>query len=480
MGQPLRILGDKDIERIHEASLTVLEKTGIKVWEPKAVKLLSDAGANVDETTGRVRFPRELVKASLRNAPKEFTLAGRSKEHDLRLEAGKSYFGTLGTAPLIIDLETKVRRTAIKKDLINLSKIADALEGPRYFHTMVTPSDVRPMVADLHRWDTVFRHTAKHVMGGAVYNTDNIGFLIKMCQAVAGGEKELQKRPIITATECPVSPLQHDRRPLVGIMEFARNKLPAIIYSEPKAGATSPASLAGTLVVTNSEVLSGIVISQAVQPGAPVIYGSVATLMDMKTGGIAFGSPETGLLAVCTTQLARYYGLPNMTPGGRTDSKIPCDAQTGYEKMRTALMVALAGGNLGNMAGLIESNLTASYEQLIVDDEIIGSIERIAEGVDTSDDAFAEDLIAQVGPGGGYLSQRHTLDRLKKEHYIPRISDRAFYAGWQRAGGKELRDVARERAKKLISTHVPEPLDRSVEEELSLILKQAEDAAEGK
>jgi trimethylamine--corrinoid protein Co-methyltransferase len=284
----------------------------------------------------------------------------------------------------------------------------------------------------------------------------------------------MRRRPLITATECPVSPLQHDRRPLIGIMEFAKHGLPVIIYSEPKAGATAPASLAGTLIVSNCEVLSGLTLMQVINPGAPVIYGSVATLMDMRTGSIAFGSPETALLAACTTQMARSYGLPNMTPGGRTDSKMP-DEQAGYEKMRTALTAALAGASLGNMAGLLESNLVASFQQLVIDDEMIGSIERVARGVDFDDDALALSLIEDVGPGGTYISKRHTMDRLRKEHYMPRASDRRYYSGWVKDGRRTMVDWARDRAMKIMAEHLPRPI--GCERDLAEVLSQAQKAA---
>jgi len=472
MADRLKLLSEGQILELHEASLEVLEHTGVKLWEPGAVNLLQKAGADVDAKTGIAKIPDHLVKEALKRAPKEIVLAGRDRQHDLRLGAGRSYFGTLGTAPFVIDLETRERRSATSEDLGKLARIADGLESIDYFHTIVTPSDVPTEVCDLHRWAIALANTTKHLMGGAVYDTANLPFLLRILRAVAGGEEELQRRPLITATECPVSPLQHDKRPLWDTMEFARAKLPVIVYSEPKAGATSPASLAGTLVVTNCEVLSGLTIVQLLSPGAPVIYGSVATLMDMRTGGIAFGSPETGLLAACTTQLAHHYSLPNMTPGGRTDAKLP-DAQAGYEKARAALMAALAGGDLANMAGLLESNLTASYEQLVIDDEIIGTTQRILRGVELGPEAMALELIKEAGPGGLFLARRHTLERLKKDHYLSRLSDRTFYSGWVRAGRKELRDTARARAKEILEKHHSEPLDRSVDQEVQAVLREA-------
>lgn len=471
MSPRLEVLTKEQVEKIHESSLGVLERVGIKFWEKSAIDVLVAAGATVDGMT--VRFPRDMVIDALRKAPKTVLLAGRDSKHDMTLGDGQTRFGTLGTAPLMYDIDTGERRYARKKDLEDFAHLAEGLESVRYFHTSVTPTDMPTETVDLQRWATAFSNTTKHCMGAAVYNTDNMPYLLRILETVSGGEKEMRERPLLTATECPVSPLQHDRRPLCGIMEFARHGLPVIIYSEPKAGATAPASLAGTLVVSNCEVLSGVTLMQTVNPGSPVIYGSVATLMDMRTGSIAFGSPETGLLAACTTQMARRYGLPNMTPGGRTDSKMP-DEQAGYEKTRTALMAALAGASLGNMAGLLESNLVASFEQMVIDDEIIGTIERVARGLDFDDDALALDLIEGVGPGGTYISKRHTMERLRKEHYMPRASDRSYYSTWASGGKRAMVDTARERARKVMAEH--QPLSTGVEREMDEIIAEAQKA----
>lgn len=472
MNSPLTILSDDQVARIHESSLKVLSSTGIKFWEPKAVEVLRSAGAHVEGASGVVRFPEDMVESAVRKAPGTIRLAGRDPGKDIVIGDGTTHFGTLGTAPLVLDIETRERRYAKESDLVKFGVVADALENIDYFHTSVTPTDMPMEVVDLCRWSTAFRTCGKHAMGAAAYNTDNLPYLIRMVEAVAGGTDRMQERPPLTATECPVSPLQHDRRPLMGMMEFARNGLPVIVYSEPKAGATSPASLAGTLVISNCEVLSALTLMQLINPGTPVIYGSVATLLDMRTGGIAFGSPETAIMAACTTQMARHYGLPNMTPGGRTDSKMP-DEQAGYEKMRTALVAALAGASLGNMAGLLESNLVASYEQLLIDNEIIGTINHVAKGIDIDDDSLALDLISKIGPGGAYLSCRHTMERFRKEHLLPKLSDRRYYAAWKRDGCKALVDSAREKALEILVANEPEPLDGDVDRELVTIIQEA-------
>ena len=479
MSARLAILSDDQIGKIHESTLMTLRGTGVKFWEPRSLEILDEAGASVDKATGVVRFPESLVEEAIRKAPQRITLAGRESASDFVAGDGETHFGTLGTAPLVLDIDTGERRYARESDLVNFGTIADALENIDYFHTSVTPTDMPTSVVDLCRWATAFRSCGKHAMGAAAYNTSNLPYLIRMVEAVSGGERRMRERPPLTATECPVSPLQHDRRPLEGMMEFARNKLPVIVYSEPKAGATSPASLAGTLVVSNCEVLSALILMQAINPGTPVIYGSVATLLDMRYGGIAFGSPETAIMAACTTQMARHYGLPNMTPGGRTDSKM-ADEQAGYEKMRAALVAALAGASLGNMAGLLESNLVASYEQLLIDNEIIGTINRVAKGLDFDDDALALDLIANIGPGGTYISCRHTMERFRMEHLLPQLSDRRYYATWSRQGSKTIVESARDKARELLEMNQVEPLDDDVDKELSRIIKEAEGASKKK
>jgi len=469
----LRALTRKQLYNIHLATLDLLEHTGVKMRYEIALELLDAAGANVNYKKQVVKIPRHLIEETLMKTPNSVTLAARNSRNDIKLEKGKTYFGTLGTAPYVQDLKTRKRRLATKKDLEDFARVADALENIHYFHTMVTPNDVPLEICDLHRWEATLRNTSKHAMGGAVYKTENMPYLIRMCSAVIGDEEKLRKRPLISITECPVSPLIHDTRGTHNIIEFAKRGLPVIIYSEPQAGATAPVTLAGTLVIVNAEVLSGMTIVQLVNPGTPVIYASVATIMDMTTANIAFGAPETGLLSVATTQLARYYNVPNLCAGGRADSKIP-DAQAGYEKARNALISALCGANLNNMAGALEANLKVSFKQLIIDNEIIGTVKRVIEGIEVTDETLALELIKKVGPGGLFITQDHTLTHLKKEHHIPKIGDRRSYGAWEKNGKKNVAEVAEEKAKEILITYQPEPLDKAVQNELTSIIREAE------
>jgi trimethylamine--corrinoid protein Co-methyltransferase len=318
-----------------------------------------------------------------------------------------------------------------------------------------------------------FRNTTKTV-DGEVYGQDVAMDGIRMASVVAGGEEELKKRPLLLGFHNPVSPLQLSEKLTEGLMVYAKYKQPILIAPEAQAGATAPVTLAGLLAQQNAEVLSGIVVAELVNPGAPVLYGTVSTIMDMKTGNLAYGAIEAGLINVATAQLAHYYGLPSRGTGGGTESKIP-DIQAGFEKAMTLMMAALAGINfIYNAAGTLESTLTASYEQTVIDNEICGMVSRALRGVEISDETLAIDVIEDVGPGGQYLDQRHTLEYLRKEHYLPMIVSRERMERWERAGSKDLREVAREEAKRILKEHRPEPLDRGVEEDLKKIVKEVE------
>jgi len=468
----LEILTRNELCDVHTATLQLLEGTGVLVENTEALKTLDESGALVDHEKQLVKIPQHMVKEALKKAPSRMTLVSRDGKRNMKLEDGKTYFGTLGCPINVYDLETGQRRPMTKMDVENLTRLADALEHVDYLHIIGAPQDVPAELCDLHRWEATIRNTSKHIVGGIAYEKRNVAYLIRMFASVAGSEQDLRKQPFITGVECPVSPLWHGDRHLHGAIEFAKHKLPFIYYSEPQSGGTSPVTLAGTLVVTNAEVLSGIVISEFISPGAPVIYGSVATIMDMKTGNIAFGSPENALLTVASTQMARYYQIPNMGPGGRTDSKIP-DEQAANEKTTGTLMSALAGANLSNFAGLLCSNLIASFEQLVIDNEIAGRVKRVAKGFDVTDETLATHIINKVGPRGLFLAQRHTSEYLQREHYMPALGDRRSYETWVKDGARDIREMAKGKAKQILETHKPESLEKNVEKELTAIINEA-------
>ena len=296
---------------------------------------------------------------------------------------------------------------------------------------------------------------------------------IRMACAVADCDREeLRRKPNMFTTYNTVSPLQLQKGQTEGLIEYAKNGLPVDVTAEVQAGATAPITLSGSLVVQNCEILSGITLAQLVNPGTPVFYGTAGTIMDMRSGIIAKGAPEAGLFNVATAQLARYYRIPSAESASDTESKV-LDFQAGYEKAITLLMAALAGVNYIWYPGTIEYALTVSYESLVTDHEICGMAYRACAGIDVTEDTLATNLIGAVGPGGSFLGQKHTMDHLA-EQFFPKLSDRRAREEWQAAGAKELRDVAKEEAKRILREYEPIPLEEDIETELNRIVKEIE------
>ena len=444
---------------------------GVKVEEPRALQVLADAGARVDSQNRVAKIPSHLVKEGLEKAPSTCSLFGRDRVHEQRFGDGRVYFSMQGEGVNVLDLETGERRPSTLKDAIAFFRLADALENIDHASMCVTALDVPDVAGPAYEVVEEFKNTTKTI-DGYLYGASISRDTIRIASVVAGGEEELRKTPMLLGFYNPVSPLQHSKDQLEGLRIYAEYNQPTLIAPMDLAGGTGPATLAGLLVQQNAEVLSGIVIAELFTPGAPVLYGSVSTVMDMRTGNAVFGAVELGMMNVAAAQLARYYNLPSRGTGGGTESKVS-DIQAGFEKTITLSMAALAGMNFIYDAGSsLESTLTASFEQAVIDNEICGAVSRAVHGIDVNDRTLAMDVIEAVGPGGEFLSQRHTLENVQKEHYIPRIINRDKWEVWQRAGAKDLRQVAREEAKKILAEHQPEPLDHDVTIEIENIANE--------
>jgi trimethylamine---corrinoid protein Co-methyltransferase len=475
-GGQLKILSDEDVENIHLASLNVLEHVGVAIHNPDAFKLLKDAGAYADEKTKVVKIPEHLVMEAVRNTPSSFTLYARNPNNNVAIEDRKVYFGPIIGRINVIDLETgKKRRTTIQ-DAADLTRLASALEYYKLPHSAVqmpTIEGVPDSTVHAHAYLLSQKNSDK-VVKGTGRDKQRALDCIRMASVVAGcEEEELGKRPNMYTTCNTITPLQQNANQIEGLIEYAKRRIPVDIASEPQAGATSPVTLAGTLVVQNAEILSGITIAQLVNKGTPLFMGTVGTVMDLRTGIIAKGAIEAGLINVASAQIARYYNIPSRGTAGDTESKV-LDIQAGFEKTITLLMAAMAGINHIWYPGCLEYALTVSYESMVMDNELCGMIYRGLEGIDCSEEMLALDLIESVGPGNHYLGQRHTLKYLQKEHHIPKLSNRQPRDIWEKQGSKELKDVAREEAKRILKEYQPTPLDKSVEEELVAIVKEIE------
>jgi len=478
----LELLESNQKDAIHQASLDILENAGATFLTPRGQETLAAAGATVNTKTGNVKIPRSLVKETLRKCPHEFRLYGRNPKHDLLLGGRNQYMTCGGEYPYILDLESGARRPAVLADLRSLITVTDALEnisvGGSY---MIAPSDLPEEFRHIERGALHYKYTTKPThwdTEGYVGRSGELGSThnLELASVVAGGLGELRKKPLGTASICPSSPLIFDIGLTDDAINFAKHGVPILIEPMDNTGATSPNTLAGSLVQTNATVLAGIALIQLINPGNPIVYGSIPVNMELRTGIPAAGCPETAIRCAGAAQMAAYYGVPSAMSGGVSDSKVP-DIQAGFESALTMLPTVLAGANwVRVVAGALEYHFTASYEMLVIHDEIFGMALRIARGMEINEDTMATSLIKSVAPlGGHYMAEKHTLDHIASERYIPKISDKNTRGDWEKAGSKDLAQAARDRAKQILATHKPDPaLPNDIEKELDATKTQIE------
>jgi len=466
------ILSRGEIEDTHYASLEVLETVGMVVQEETSLKLLEEAGANVDPKRKLVKIPQHLIHETLKKIPKGGrNHYGRNSKYDVK--TGEHMCFRAGSpVPYTYDINTGEHRFATKKDLEDTTRLMDGLSNVHICFQPHTISDVPAELIPQHTAEVMLKNTEKPV-GMVTFGRNGTKDFIRMAAVVVGGMEELIKRPMIEVCCEPTSPLQIDRLQLEMLIEFAMHKLPIEIAGMPTAGSTAPMSLAGTLVQANAEHLCMILIAQLVNPGVHVQVNAMPGIMDPRTGISTYGAIERMLLQVAMIQLYRsHYGIEVFASGGVSDSKIS-DEQAGYERMANMLLPALAGAHGITSLGNLESYLTVSPAQLVIDNEIAGTILRGLTGIEVNDETLAVDVIRRVGPGGHFLTQKHSLQHIK-ELYIPELADRKTRGEWQDTGSKDILQRAEEKAKKILETHKPEPLEKEVQEELSKIVKEAE------
>jgi trimethylamine--corrinoid protein Co-methyltransferase len=461
------------IEAIHQASLDILENAGATFLSMQAQRILADAGAIVNGKNGNVRIPPSLVKETLRKCPASFRLYARNPKHDLQIGGSNQYLTCGGEYPYILDSESGMRRLALSSDLVPLIKLTDGLEnmsvGGSY---MIAPSDIPESFRHIERGVLHYKHSSKTThwdTEGYIGDSGELGAThnLELAAIMAGGMEHLSEKPIGTASICPSSPMIYDAGLTDDAIEFVRHGVPILIEPMDNAGATSPNTLAGSLLQTNATVLAGLALVQLVRPGSPVVYGSIPVNLDQRTIIPAVGCPETALRCAGGSEMAKSYGLPSAMSGGVSDSKVP-DVQAGFESALTMLATVLAGANwIRVVAGALEYHFTASAEMLVIHDEIFGMARRIARGIEVSEDTLAVSLIKKIAPlHGHYMGERHTLEHISSERYLSRISDKRTRAQWEKLGSKDLAQVARERVREILAIHQPDPLPRDVEKEL--------------
>ena len=457
-------LTQKQIKQIHQASLTVLERTGIIVENEAALALYQQGGAKVDAK--RVYISSAMVGEALEKTPSSVLLAGRDPEQDLVLEGKRVYAGTGGSPAMVLDPGADTVRPAILRDLVDFARLADVLEHCDFIVIPLHPTDVSEEDVPVNRFYACLTNSTKHVMGG-VGSVKGARSVIEMGTTIAGSLGGLQERPIISAiTSWMVSPLHLDTGVTEILIEWCKHGLPVALSSAPMAGSTSPVTLAGTLVQLNAEQLSGIVLTQLVRPGTPVLAGYIPGVADMRTGGYLGGTVEFGMMQAAAAQLAHFYQVPIYCSAGMTDAKLP-DAQAGYEKMATLLLAAMGGCNyIHHAIGMVTNMNSASLEQAVIDDEVVGMVMRVLHGIEVTTPSMALDAIQRVGPGGHYLADPHTVQFMRSEFFYPPLANRQNRAAWEAAGKRDTRERAMARVEELLQAQQPPGLMPQVETDI--------------
>ena len=471
-----RVFSEDALDAIHSASLEVLEKTGVRIHHGESIlKMLKDNGCNVDFEKGVVRFPSYVVEEAVKKIPKIYVMYGRNPKYDCKVDGRHVYFTTDTETPNTVDLQTGEWRPSTMDDLEKLTRVADALDSIASGGHLTTSLDKPNNVRCLYDYAAALNNTEKPC-GWSVYPPELAmklaDYQLEITTAVAGNEKKLKDRPLIRGGFCTESPLKFEGRYVEIALKLAKLGFPCGVASMPLGGATAPVTLAGSLVITNAEVLSGVCTVQLASPGTNMGVSYIMGNLNMKTGLWGQG-PEEGLLCAGAAELARHYGFRTTVLGFNTACKMS-GAQASYEKTMSTLLPVLAGADIVYQAGSLEGGMAASFEELVMDDEICKAVLKAVQGIEVNDETLAIDVIDKVGPGGHFLAEKHTLNHFKESLFFSELTDRHSYDAWKKTGGKSMVKRARERAEEILKEHWPTPLDKDVQKEISEIIERAE------
>ena len=456
-----RPLTPEDLRQIDQTGRRILERVGIRISDSTFLNMLKEAGAQVDHDDQRVRFASDWLDEVLNKAPSSFVLHSRDGRNDLYLGKGEVYFGNGGRVFRILDLATGGYRLTKLMDVARTATLVNHLDNIRFYLISCQAHDIKPVNYHLLDFYYALNHTTKHVMGGC---TDLHGAeqMWKLASIIAGGEDRLREKPFVSVITNPISPLTTEANTLNILRFCAERGIPVTCAPAPIAGATSPASLAGTLSQMHAEALAGVAIVQVFVPGAKVLYGAVPTIMDLRKMEFTMGSVEMAMMNASAVQLAKLYNLPIYASAGVTEAKRP-DIQAGFEKTVSSLMVAMTGADYIHMAaGMLDSANSISYEQYVIDNEIIGMIHRILSGIKVNEDTTAFDVIEQVGPGGNFVTEDHTIDHMMDEFFYPNLGVRCNFDIWEEKGRPDMLSRAKALVREILEAGEEGLLDHDV------------------
>jgi len=468
----LQLLAEREITAIKDASLVILRDTGVMVHHDDMLRLLGDAGARIDAGHKIARLPEQLVQDCVARAGKRYVLQGRDPNRTARFGYGDLVLMSSPGQYAWIDLQTGQRRPATIQDAHDAIRLGDALENITIVGAMAQPEMLSEKYRDVVLTGELVKGTGKPTRCW-VRNGATARYILEIYRTIAGGEAALRARPMVEAFLEPISPLQLPRDGLDIVKEFAQAGQPVSIGPMAMTSGTAPGTLAGTLAQENAEILAGLVITQLLAPGTPIMYGGIPHIMDPRTGICSFGSPEQGLMAVAMVQIARSYGFPVYVNVNLTDAKLP-DAQAGMEKAATLLLGVLAGADTFGHCGICGTDHAGSLLWLALDDELMSYTQRIARGFAVDDDRLATEVIHTVGPAGNFLAEEHTVRHFREELWLPGpVWTRQPFDLWQSEGATSFADRLQARVQDLLTARQSPPLEEALSREIDRIVGSA-------
>jgi trimethylamine--corrinoid protein Co-methyltransferase len=473
-GGQVKVLDEEQIASLHSATAEILEKVGIKLYHKGALEIMRSRGCIVDFANQIVKIPEEVLMEFVRKAPSEIMLFGRDPKYDLKLNASDDVYVMGGAGALnVVDLYGNHRPSTLQ-DLRDLTRLEDTLENMDIAHFLVTPQDIPQDGFEMITFAEMLKNNTRNfyaLIGGCA---KGLKYELEMAAIVTGSVDAVKKKPFFTAGLCVISPLTQSGDFVEELLACGDNNIPAYIEADALAGGTTPFTVSGTLVEINANVLAAVALAQMAHPGAPCIYSSSSGILDMRSLNLAGSAPESTLLHMAQAQVAHSYGLPYY--GSNTpDSKLP-DAQAGYERALHFLGCAMGGVNIIHVAiGNLEMMALASYEQCLIDNEILGAVFRMLGGVDCSREAIGVEVFKETGHTGQFLATSHTLNYLRRERWEPKLTDRGKWGTWQiRTGGKDMRERAKEKAREILDSHRPRYIEDDKAREIDRIALAAQ------
>jgi trimethylamine--corrinoid protein Co-methyltransferase len=469
----LEILSPQEIHRIHTATLDIIETTGIRFPSKRALDIWEAHGAQVDRNTSIVKVPGYIIEEALKSAPPKYVLAARNPNQDLPLDGNHVFLGTDGCGVEVLDINNGKRRMSGWQDVADIARIGDALEEIAFHWVAVSAQDYPIKTRGLHELRAIWENSTKHTQTESIYNEREAQAAIEMAATIAGGKEALRKRPLLSIMQCTAPPLGQDGGSIDAALIGAEAGLPVGFMTMAACLTTGPATLAGNLVVGNAEVISATALIQLAYPGSPVFYAAAQTASDLRTGAYTGGGPEDFLFGAAQNKLSDFYNIPLSMGSFATGAKEP-NWHAGVENSLSTFLASVVMSDMLLGAGLLHGSRIWSYAQMLMDCEIFSIIHKVMQGIVVDDETLALDVIREVGPGGNFLSQKHTLKHMR-EIFIPQFMDRRPYNVWEEKHDDGC-DWAIEKARRILNTHQPESLDTTLSTELKQIIASVEKA----